>query len=183
MFAGGCTLESAEDVCEADLDTLASLLDKSLVRRRAVPDDADRYWMLETIREYATGKLTETGREDHVRGRQSDWLRGLAERAGFGAVVEWTRPWRPELVMPELDNVRDVLTWALENDPERGLELATSLEEFWVVREPDSGRGVAGTAARGCTGRAGRAPRQGTEGARRLHRDLRRSRPGHAVLP
>ena len=68
--------------------------------------DADRYWMLETIREYATGKLAETGREGYVRGRQSNWLRGLAERAGFGAVVEWTRPWRPELVIPELDNVR-----------------------------------------------------------------------------
>ena len=35
IFRGGCTLEAAEDVCDADLDTLASLIDKSLVRRRA----------------------------------------------------------------------------------------------------------------------------------------------------
>ena len=34
VFRGGCTLDAAEAVCEADLDTLASLLDKSLVRRR-----------------------------------------------------------------------------------------------------------------------------------------------------
>ena len=34
VFRGGCTLDNAEQVCEADLDTLASLLDKSLLRRR-----------------------------------------------------------------------------------------------------------------------------------------------------
>src|SRR5712692_11322533 len=35
IFAGGCTLEAAEHVCEADVDTLQSLVDKSLVRVRA----------------------------------------------------------------------------------------------------------------------------------------------------
>src|SRR5206468_6939316 len=41
VFAGGCTLEAAEDVCEADVELLASLVEKSLVRR-----SGDRYWML-----------------------------------------------------------------------------------------------------------------------------------------
>lgn len=49
-FAGGCTLEAAEAICEADLDAVASLVDKSLLRRTG-----DRYWMLETIREFAAG--------------------------------------------------------------------------------------------------------------------------------
>ena len=47
-FAGGCTFEAAEEVCGADLDTLQALLDKSLLRRTS-----DRFWMLETIREFA----------------------------------------------------------------------------------------------------------------------------------
>ncbi|HKC77025.1 MAG TPA: adenylate/guanylate cyclase domain-containing protein, partial [Gaiellaceae bacterium] len=46
VFAGGATLESVENVCGADLETLASLVDKSLLRH-----DRDRFWMLETIRE------------------------------------------------------------------------------------------------------------------------------------
>ena len=46
VFTGGCTIESADSVCEADLDTLESLVDKSLVRIR----EGDRFWMLETIR-------------------------------------------------------------------------------------------------------------------------------------
>ena len=50
VFRGGCTLESAEAVCEADLDTLASLLDKSLVRRRTGTLGEERFWMLETIK-------------------------------------------------------------------------------------------------------------------------------------
>jgi predicted ATPase len=50
VFAGGCTLEAAEEVCDADLDTLQSLVEKSLLRFTN-----ERYWMLETIREYASG--------------------------------------------------------------------------------------------------------------------------------
>ena len=59
IFHGGCTLEAAEEVCGADLDTLASLIDKSLVRRRADASGSDRYWMLETIREFAAARLDE----------------------------------------------------------------------------------------------------------------------------
>ena len=50
VFAGGCTLEAAEEVADADLDTLQSLVEKSLLRFTD-----ERYWMLETIREYASG--------------------------------------------------------------------------------------------------------------------------------
>ena len=56
VFLGGCTLEAAEDVAEADLDMLQSLVDKSLVRHAG-----ERYWMLETIREYAGERLRASG--------------------------------------------------------------------------------------------------------------------------
>ena len=81
VFAGGCTLESAEDVCDADLDGLASLLDKSLVRRRTDPHGVDRYWMLETIREYAAGRLAELpGHADHLR-RHAERMLEIARAA------------------------------------------------------------------------------------------------------
>ena len=54
VFAGGWTLEAAEAVCECDLETLASLVDKSLVRERD-----GRFSMLETIREFARERLAE----------------------------------------------------------------------------------------------------------------------------
>ena len=54
VFAGGFTLEAAEEVCDAELDTITSLVDKSLVRH-----EEERFRMLETIREFARGRLDE----------------------------------------------------------------------------------------------------------------------------
>ena len=65
VFAGGCTYEAAEEIAEADPDTLQSLLDKSLVRKRDSPL-GPRYWMLETIREYARGQLEESGEAERL---------------------------------------------------------------------------------------------------------------------
>ena len=78
VFRGGCTLDAAEAVCGADLDTLASLLDKSLVRRRIEADGEERFWMLETIREFATELLHSGGEEDSLArgtGRPADRAR------------------------------------------------------------------------------------------------------------
>jgi predicted ATPase/class 3 adenylate cyclase len=75
VFAGGCTLEAAEEVCEADLDTLQSLVDKSLLRFTE-----GRYWMLETIREYAGERLAARGERDSLFERHATWyaLRGAS---------------------------------------------------------------------------------------------------------
>ncbi len=62
VFAGGCTLEAAEEVADADLDTLQSLVEKSLLRFTD-----ERYWMLETIREYAAERLEEAGECEQTR--------------------------------------------------------------------------------------------------------------------
>ena len=83
VFRGGATLENAEQVCGADLDTLASLLDKSLVRRRTDADGEERFWMLETIREFARERLEASGEEDALAAtRSADRLIALADRAG-----------------------------------------------------------------------------------------------------
>src|SRR5204863_1148600 len=73
VFAGGWTLEAAEAVCgDGGLDvlqTLASLVDESLVRRlrRAAPEP--RFAMLETIREYAGELLQAPGEHEMLRRR------------------------------------------------------------------------------------------------------------------
>ena len=71
VFAGGCTLEAAEEVADADLDTLQSLVEKSLLRF-----SGERYWMLETIREYAGEKLG----EGETQQRFADHFVGLLSR-------------------------------------------------------------------------------------------------------
>src|SRR5205807_362777 len=76
VFRGGCTLEAAEKVAGADVDTLQSLVDKSLIRHMR-----DRYWMLETIREYAAERLIETPDASDVERRHADFFIALAEQA------------------------------------------------------------------------------------------------------
>ncbi len=74
VFVGGCRLEAAEAVCNWDgeiasttLDGVSSLIDKSLLRRREDPDGQPRYWMLETIREFALAALQEDPAAERVR--------------------------------------------------------------------------------------------------------------------
>ena len=80
VFAGGCTLAAAEAVAEADIDSLESLLDKSLIRHRVGMIGEDRYWMLETIREYAQRELDREGEIDAVGRRHSAFFASFADR-------------------------------------------------------------------------------------------------------
>jgi predicted ATPase len=139
VFPAGCTLDAAVEVCQADLEVLASLLDKSLLRRRTDPDGGTRYWMLETIRAFATERLTETGREPGLRRRQLAALAALGSSANLVGDGVWRGPWEPDRIVPELDNVRAALEWALIEDQAAGLVLASSLEAFWVTRAPWEG--------------------------------------------
>jgi len=87
VFVGGCTLEPAEEVCdpEGDLavdvfDGLASLVDKSLLRQQEERVSGEpRFFMLGTIREYASEKLEESGEAEEVRRRQAEHFLALAE--------------------------------------------------------------------------------------------------------
>lgn len=66
-------------VAEADLDSLESLLDKSLVRHRVGMIGEDRYWMLETIREFAQRELEREGEADEAHSRHSAFFATLAD--------------------------------------------------------------------------------------------------------
>ena len=109
VFIGGCTFEAAEAVCDADPDTLQALLDKSLVRRRE--DDGERrYWMLETIREYALERLEESGEAEEIRRRHATHY--LADPLQ----IECSYPGQELEPLGRLDrelaNVRGALDWA-----------------------------------------------------------------------
>ena len=129
VFRGGCTLESAEEVCEADLDSLASLLDKSLVRRRVGRLDEERYWMLETIREFAAERLLESGEVDDVKRRHAVRMLEIARSAHL--TEEDDEPFQLPIVLAERDDMRAGLDWAADNDVELALELLVALENFW----------------------------------------------------
>ena len=128
VFAGGCALETAEQVSDADLDTLQSLVEKSLLRFAN-----ERYWMLETIREYAARKLDESGEAHEVRQRQAEYFLLLGEEA-FAQVRGNARPWLDRLEADH-DNLRTVLDW-LESvgRTQEALQLAGALYRFWGMR-------------------------------------------------
>jgi len=137
VFRGGCTLETAELVCEADLDTLASLLDKSLLRRRTGLLGEERYWMLETIREFGLEELEGAGEADALRRRHAEHFLALGETANL--MAESDGPERAEIVRAEQDNFRAAIDWAIDCDPELAFRLAIALEQFWVMNDPLEG--------------------------------------------
>lgn len=137
VFRGGCTLETAELVCDADLDRLASLLDKSLLRRRTGRLGEDRFWMLETIRGFALERLHATGRENDLRRRHAERMLQIARDAH--AVGEENVEADVGFALAEREDMRAALDWAEEHDVTMGLELAAELQSFWNTAGPMDG--------------------------------------------
>jgi predicted ATPase/class 3 adenylate cyclase len=129
VFAGGCTLEAAEAVSGADLDTLASLVDESLVRRRG-----ERYWMLETIREFAAERLEASGDGPAVRAAHARWYADLAQQARPEWRASGAARWR-ERLEEEDANLRAAVAWALgPGDRAVGHRLVAGAWGYWFVR-------------------------------------------------
>ena len=134
VFPGGATLDAAERVADADLDTLQSLVEKSLVRHTD-----DRFWMYETIREFALERLEGSGEADELRRRHAEHFLALAEdaephliREGLGRKGGWQ-----SRIQTDLDNVRAALDrFEAEGDGERTLRMTAALGWFWEERGP-----------------------------------------------
>jgi predicted ATPase len=124
VFAGGATLEAAQAVADAALDTLASLVEKSLVRRTD-----DRYWMYETIREFALERLDASGEAEVMRRRHAEHFLERVEEAEPHLRHE-EDDWLDRL-QAELDNVRSALDH-LEATHEHELELRLCASYWWV---------------------------------------------------
>jgi predicted ATPase/class 3 adenylate cyclase len=134
VFAGGFSLEAAEEICGAHLDSFAALADMSLLK----PVAGDRFLMLETIREYAEEQFDAAEEAEDLRRRHAEHFLVVAESANLSA--ETAEGQRHELVLEEQSQLRAALDWARGTDPALGLRLAVALEQFWVVTSPEEGK-------------------------------------------
>ena len=127
VFRGGCTLEAAEQVADADLDVLQALGDKSVLRH-----SDERFWMLETIREYAAEQLEESGEAEKVGRVFAEHYVALAEEA-YPNLRGDPKQWLDRLEA-EHDNLRAALD-GLESygDTQLALKLAGALYRFWSM--------------------------------------------------
>jgi predicted ATPase/class 3 adenylate cyclase len=129
VFRGGCTLEAAEAVIQADLDALQSLVDKSLLRQAD-----ERFWMLETIREYAAEQLEASDEADDLRRRHAEHFLALAEEAEPHVLgvspVEWL-----DRLDRDHDNLRAALDWfESTGEIQPALRIGGAVWEFWCLR-------------------------------------------------
>lgn len=140
IFAGGCDLEAAEAVC-ADAEIahaeivplLAQLVEKSLVQMDE-RDGRARYWLLETVRQYAHMWLETNGEVARVRQRHADWFLALAVQASPGLNGTAMGTWLERLEI-EHDNLRAALRWSLEQEQiTAGLQIGASIYLFWYAR-------------------------------------------------
>ena len=161
VFPSGASLEAAEKVCGADLDTLATLVDDHLLRRGDVADEL-RFGMLETLREYALELLgDERLTVAHAMARYLADVVDEVDLASRGVSPALAR------LDPELDNVRAALSVCVEvGDAELEIRLAGGMWRYCWVRGlgRDGLRWIEAALARG-DGRASAARARALHGA------------------
>ena len=128
VFAGGFTLTGAEAVCDAHLETLQALMDRSLIVR-----DGERYTMLQTIREYALARLIESGEADAVHLVHAQWLTALLESEGL-TPPRWPNGTSLRKLTQERENFTAALEWASKTGAvETVVQLSALLTAVWIV--------------------------------------------------
>jgi predicted ATPase/DNA-binding CsgD family transcriptional regulator len=141
VFVGGWTLAAAGAVCDRDgdlgldtLDGLQSLIDKSLVRQVEGPNGEPRFRRLETIREYALELLQASGEEPILRRHHAMYYLAATIQVGHADEAWWKDATGQGLVV-EIDNLRAVLRWALDQqEREIALRLSAALHQFGDIR-------------------------------------------------
>ena len=133
VFSGGWTLDAAEEVAGAGLDTIQSLVEKSLVRF-----DGERYSLLETIREFTLELLDEAHELEEIRQRHFGFYFALAEAADTSAEADYGAGGAP--LLGERENLRTALDGAVAaGELTAATELMVMLENFWVTTDPFEG--------------------------------------------
>ena len=142
VFAGGCTLEAAEAVCNTSrdlgidlLEGLSSLVDKNLVQRVDPTRSEARFGMLETIREYALERLSDSSEQSSVRRAHAAYCLVVAEEGNPELGPEDRARWLSKCDV-EIDNFRVALDSLFETvNVDWGLRLCIALFRFWDMRE------------------------------------------------
>src|SRR5262249_8285730 len=138
VFAGGCTLEAAEAVCNPNgdlgadvLDGFSTLIEQNLLRKQEGLECEPRFTMLETILEFGVEELAASGEADDLHKRHALFCLEVAEAAsGTGTYAP------PDEAIARLaaeqDNVRAALRWAIAgNDPATALRLYSANDAYW----------------------------------------------------
>lgn len=142
VFVGGGTLSALEFSCSGQgieygevLDLLTSLVDKSLVVYDGGTPGGERYYLLETIRQYAGDRLTESVDAEAAYMRHASWCLALAEEAEPQLVGPDAAMWL-ERLETEHDNLRAALSRYGQQamGSAAGLRLAGALWRFWAIR-------------------------------------------------
>jgi len=141
VFAGGCTLEAVEAVCDPTgrfnldpLDGIAALVDKSLLREEETRGEL-RFSMLETIHEFGMERLEASGERRAIERQYVTFFLQLVPREGW----EWAynkaeqKDWMVRL-NAEQNNLRAAVEWSLQNDTEASLLFCSSLLWPWILR-------------------------------------------------
>ncbi len=144
VFAGGWTLEAAEAVSDrsspiSTLDLLSHLRDKSFIIVERNPGDEARYTMLETLREYALGKLEAAQETVDAREGHFEYFHQLAHRARLYGPEK--QVWL-DRVEADYDNIRAAVNWTLAHRDkdsarpyiEEAIELVLALTDFFWFR-------------------------------------------------
>jgi predicted ATPase/DNA-binding CsgD family transcriptional regulator len=138
-FAGGFTLEAAESVMRAAslagpspvFSLVASLAEKSLLARSPDAGGEARFYVLETIREFAAEQLVSFGEAEAARRAHAQTCLELAETAEPHLRGPWQAQWFARLAR-EHANMRAALTWLRDaGELEAALRLAGALGRFW----------------------------------------------------
>jgi predicted ATPase/DNA-binding SARP family transcriptional activator len=134
VFEGGFSLAAARKVCEADLDAVASLHDKSLLVERS-NGESIRFSMLETVRDFALEYLDESGEREWVSRAHAEYFLSFVEagdaeiRAGHHAPTWLAR------FDDEYSNIVGALAYTRSHgESELELRLAASAARFWFLR-------------------------------------------------
>ncbi|MGB3717189.1 MAG: LuxR C-terminal-related transcriptional regulator [Candidatus Promineifilaceae bacterium] len=135
VFVGGSTLEAVQAVLGplTSVDVLGSLVSKSLLRQIET-NDAPRFEMLETLREFGWEQLTQTAELEAARRAHAACYASRAEEAEPHLVGVDQKAWLRRLEV-EQDNLRAALHWAIENhEGELAKRMAGALQPFWFAR-------------------------------------------------
>jgi predicted ATPase/DNA-binding CsgD family transcriptional regulator len=136
IFSGGGRLESIEQVCGWGLPGkfmahLNALVEVNLLYPREDFDGQLRFTMLETIREYASEKLSASGELQSILNHHAAYFTALAESADKEMRSARQTYWFARLA-DDQDNLRSILNWSLNGgEVEYGLRLAAALRDFW----------------------------------------------------
>jgi predicted ATPase len=142
VFAGGCTLEAVEAVCNTAedlgvpvLEGVTSLVENSLLVQRLSDDAEPRFIMLETFREYGRDRLVASGEADATQRAHAAYMLVLAEEETLGMTPAERDAWL-QICDTEHDNLRAASHYlASTDDASWSLRLAGALFRFWEQRE------------------------------------------------